>query len=374
MMKFTASALAFAASASAHMILEYPVPYGSPNSSPLSAADFPCKASGSDSYTVTTPNEWNAGETKEISFIGSAVHGGGSCQFSITTDLAPTKETQWKVIHSVIGNCPSDVTGNLPEDPSGHGASKFPVTLPADLPSGEYSFAWTWLNKIGNREFYMNCAPITVGGGGEASSKDVSSVLGSLPDMFVANLPDTQCSTTEGQDFVYPNPGDSVQQGTAVALGSDLKDNGGCASMTAMGAGNGQMGSPSEPTGAPVATEAPASTSPAKTTAAPTAVPSNPGGIFAPGASSVAATAPAAEPTAVTPPSNNTPTNGESVACDTDGAVVCIGSDKFGLCNQGFAYPMALSAGTTCTNGVISRRSVKFPRAHLHRRHGSGLL
>lgn len=373
-MKYSGSVLAFAASASAHMIMNTPVPYGKPNSSPITAADFPCKATGPESYTVSTPNEWNAGETKEIAFTGSAVHGGGSCQFSITTDLAPTKDTQWKVIHSVIGNCPSTAPGNLEENANGNGADKFPVTLPADLPAGEYSFAWTWFNKVGNREMYMNCAPITVGGGGQASSSDVSSVLGGLPDMFVANIPDTQCSTKEGQDFEFPNPGDSVQRGSVgVSFGADLIDGngGGCDAMTAMGAGNGQMGSPSTPSNTP---EAPASSKPAQTTAAPTAVPSNPGGIFAPGASSATGTAPAASPTAVTPPTNNTPTTGEGVACDNDGAVVCIGSDSFGLCNQGFAVPMALSAGTSCTNGVISRRSVKFPRAHLHRRHGSGLL
>ena len=241
------------------------------------------------------------------------------------------------------------------------------------------------LNKLGNREFYMNCAPIKVGGG-SSKKRDVASVLGSLPDMFVANIPNEQCATTPEQDFNYPNPGKSVEKGPSAKPGNDLVG-AGCASITKLGAGAGTLGSPSQATGAPAGSSAVAS-QPAATSAAASASPaassaaaSNPGGVFAPGASSAAsapvasASAPAATGTGVSSPApTGNSSSGANVSCTTEGAVVCIGSDKFGICYQGSAVPMALAAGTTCSNGAISKRSARFPRAHLHRRHGSHIL
>jgi hypothetical protein len=409
--------LALAASATAHMTILNPVPFGKDTltSSPLAPGDFPCKQR-SGVYDITEMNQWNAGETQTISFQGSAVHGGGSCQFSLTTDPEPTEQSQWKVIHSVIGGCPSNVSGNLPEAPEGRGAATFPVTMPENIPDGRYTFAWTWLNKVGNREFYMNCAPVQVGdGSSKASTASVSAAFSSLPDMFVANLPDTSCSTAENEDFNYPNPGQSVVEGNGSALGDTLTG-AGCDQMTKMGAGNGQMGSPTQPEASqPAASQAPAATSgyaaPPASSEAPAAtsgyaaLPSNGGGVFAPGASSAPAaepTAPAAAPTptygaeqpssvpeqpaysaAPQVPDNSTPSapasGSDCTPCDNDGAVVCMGENQFGLCNRGCAVPQALANGMSCSAGAVVataslKRSPKFPRAHLHRRHGSSLF
>ncbi|CAO2647280.1 Nn.00g082020.m01.CDS01 [Neocucurbitaria sp. VM-36] len=398
--------LALATSATAHMVLKYPVPYGKSTltSSPLAPEDFPCKQR-TGVYDVTEMNQWNAGETKTISFTGSAVHGGGSCQFSITTDSKPTEQSQWKVIHSVVGGCPSNVTGNLPEgfpSGSGDGAADFPVTMPSTIPDGQYTFAWTWLNKVGNREFYMNCAPIQVGSGsGSASTASAASALSTLPDMFVANLPNTECSTAESEDFNYPDPGQSLVEGNGASLGDTLTGTG-CATQNKLGAGNGQIGSPTQPEtpSSPSASEAPAATTaPASSAPEESAIPSSIGGVFAPGASSAPAagptaapSAPAAEPVSTTVPSqpsstpeqpqtpdNNTntpttPSSGECTPCTNDGAVVCIGSNQFGLCNRGCAVAQDLALGMACSNGVVvaaTKRSIHFPRAHLHRRHGS---
>lgn len=408
--------LAVAASASAHMILEYPVPYGKDtlNSSPLAPGDYPCKQR-SGVYEVSEMNQWNAGETKTISFIGSAVHGGGSCQFSMTTDTEPTESSQWKVIHSVVGGCPSNATGNLEENAAGHGAATFPVTMPESMPDGRYTFAWSWLNKLGNREFYMNCAPIQVGeAGATASAANAASALGSLPDMFVANLPDTQCSTTQGEDFNYPDPGASIVDGNSANLGDSLSG-AGCASMTMMGAGKGQMGTPTQVpdsgSSAPAATQPAATSTAVSAPAASAPVVSAPGyaaspvasvsavvsvpGVFAPGASSApaasepaatkpaapvasapVASAPAAPAVPVASAAPSTPSTGEDCTpCTNDGAVVCIGTGFFGLCNRGCAVAQQLAAGMACTDGAIiaavSKRS--FPRAHLHKRHASGL-
>jgi hypothetical protein len=409
--------LALAASATAHMRMNNPKPYGfdTLNSSPLEPADFPCKQRPGV-YDVTQMNQWDAGTTQTISFLGSAVHGGGSCQFSITTDQQPSESSQWKVIHSVVGGCPSNVTGNLDQNPDGTQAATFPVTMPNNIPDGQYTFAWTWLNKVGNREFYMNCAPIQVGSGtGKASTASASEALSSLPDMFVANLPATSCSTAENEDFNYPDAGQSISEGNGSSLGDTLTG-AGCATMTKMGAGNGQIGSPTKPDASqPAASEAPAATSgyaaPPASSEAPAAtsgyaaLPSNGGGVFAPGASSAAAakpTTPVAAPTptygteqpssvpeqpaySATPqvPDNSTPSapasGSDCTPCDNDGAVVCIGENQFGLCNRGCAVPQALANGMSCSAGAVVasaslKRSAKFPRAHLHRRHGSSLF
>ncbi|RAQ98985.1 lytic polysaccharide monooxygenase [Stemphylium lycopersici] len=409
--------LALAASATAHMRMNHPKPYGfdSLTSSPLEPADFPCKQRPGV-YDVTEMNQWNAGETQTVSFLGSAVHGGGSCQFSITTDKQPSMSSQWKVIESVVGGCPSNVTGNLPENPDGDKAATFPVTMPDNIPDGQYTFAWTWLNKVGNREFYMNCAPIQVGSSySKASTASASEALSSLPDMFVANLPSTECSTAENEDFNYPNPGDKIIEGNGASLGDSLTG-AGCDKMTKMGAGNGQIGTPTQPDASvPASSEAPAATSgygsqpeasapvysqaPAATSGYG-ALPSNGGGVFAPGASSApavsapAVSTPAAEPTAPTYPTPTevasapssapeTPDNSypsapsgdaDCTPCDNDGAVVCIGTNQFGLCNRGCAVAQPLAYGMSCSGGAVvasAKRSLQFPRAHLHRRHGS---
>lgn len=399
--------LALAASVSAHMKLLYPVGFGNAtlNNSPLAPSDFPCKQRPGV-YDITEMNQWNAGETQVVSFLGSAVHGGGSCQFSITTDAEPTEQSQWKVIQSVVGGCPANAEANLDGDENALGAAKFPVTMPSDIPDGRYTFAWTWLNKLGNREFYMNCAPIQVGSGaGSASTASAASALAALPNMFVANLPATECQTKEREDFVYPEPGQSLIKGNNGAALGDSLDGPGCARQTKLGAGNGQIGTPTQPE-TPAQSKPAATTAPAQQEPEDTAIPSNPGGVLAPGASSAPAAAPTVQPAPVasaaptaapakpssTPeqPSYNSPpkspdnndtntpttpvTDGQCTPCTNDGAVVCIGSNQFGLCNRGCAVAQDLALGMACSNGVVvaaTKRSIHFPRAHIHRRHGS---
>lgn len=394
--------LALAASATAHITMLNPKPFNQAtlNSSPLAPSDFPCKQRAGV-YDITEMNQWDAGTTQVITFKGSAVHGGGSCQFSITTDPEPTDKSQWKVIESVVGGCPSNVSGNLPSNsPDDEGAAKFPVTMPSNIPDGRYTFAWTWINKVGNREFYMNCAPIQVGSGsGSASAASAASVLGALPDMFVANLPATECSTKENEDFNYPNPGKNLVEGNGADLGDTLTG-AGCTAQTKKGAGSGQIGSPaagtpSTPSSAPSSPQASqkpvASSAPSPNAPTSSKIPSNPGGVFAPGASSAPASGPTAQPNppaakpntpaaqpapSVTPeqpknPNNTSPVDGECTPCTNDGAIVCIGSNQFGLCNRGCAVAQALAAGMSCSNGAVvasTKRHVHFPRAHLHRR------
>ncbi|KAK5124833.1 hypothetical protein LTR16_003451 [Cryomyces antarcticus] len=224
-------------------------------------SDFPCKLRPG-AFDITTMNTIPVGVPQPLSFIGGATHGGGSCQVSVTLDKEPTKNSQWKVIHSIIGGCPSNATGNLSGNPAGTDASVFEFSVPTGMPNGQYTLAWTWFNKIGNREMYMNCAPITVTGGGSDNS-----VFDTLPDMFVLNIAEGQCQSVEGEDFAFPSPGASVETGALAVPGSSMRGSG-CASVTKLGAGAGSAGSPAAPTATPATSYAASSSDAATTTAA----------------------------------------------------------------------------------------------------------
>ncbi|VBB75972.1 Putative protein of unknown function [Podospora comata] len=214
-MFFTKSVLAvggLATLSQAHMLLRTPVPYTSPAlvQDPLdpTGANFPCQArAGAQFVGTATPME--KGSTQIMAFTGSAVHGGGSCQVSITYDNPPTAASVWKVLHSIQGGCPArNQAGNiLPDNAALEGVDNYEYTIPADIPTGNATIAWTWVNKVGNREFYMNCAPVSIEG--PEGSEDA---LAALPDMFTANI-GGDCTTVgaDSKDILFPNPGSSVE-------------------------------------------------------------------------------------------------------------------------------------------------------------------
>jgi hypothetical protein len=354
---------AILSSSVAHMILENPVPYGklTLNNSPLENAgsDFPCKLRAGV-YDLTQMNYWTAGEPQTIRLLGSAVHGGGSCQFSVSEDLQPTKSSQWKVVLSVIGGCPANVEGNLPGGPTDQGAATFEVVLPKKIPNGKYTFAWTWFNRQGIREMYMNCAPISVSGGGNDPA-----FLASLPDMFVANLPSSACSTVENFDYIFPDPGDAVVTGRRTNLTTELVG-AGCASMTALGGGSRTVRSVnkfSSSSSDQVSTTAKASSMITREQQS-TALAEK---VFAQGtmrtSNSQALVAEtslvlAAEGSIPASTSQATPRAESStcVPCSANGEIICIDQNLFGLCNLGCARPQQLASGTVCFNGRILRR------------------
>jgi hypothetical protein len=345
------------------MMLESPVPYGklTLNNSPLddTGSDFPCKQRAGV-YDLTQMNYWTAGEPQTIRFLGSAVHGGGSCQFSVSEDLQPTKSSQWRVVQSVVGGCPADVEGNLPGGPTDQGAATFEVVLPKEIPNGKYTFAWTWFNRQGNREMYMNCAPISVSGGGNDPA-----FLASLPDMFVANLPSSACATVENFDYVFPNPGDAVVTGRRTNLTTELVG-AGCASMTVLGGGSGAVRSVYESSSS--SSDQDSTTVKASFTITPepqsTAFAEK---VFAQGITRTSdSLALIAEGTLVLAPEGLTPAStslatprAESstcIPCSFDGDIVCIDQNLFGLCNLGCARPQQLASGTVCVDGRILKR------------------
>jgi hypothetical protein len=193
------------------MMMANPVPYNQDtlDNSPLSpsGSNYPCHVPAGSSYKVTKMNNIAVGQAAPLEFKGSAVHGGGSCQIAITTDKNPTADSRFKVIKSFIGGCPTP----------GDSPSPFNFTLPAIVPNGEMTLAWTWFNHVGNREFYMNCAPVTVSGGA-----DDAAGMDALPDMFKANIAGTDCKTPESADPVFPDPGKDVETRGSGPFATDL--------------------------------------------------------------------------------------------------------------------------------------------------------
>jgi hypothetical protein len=351
----------------AHIILKHPVPYGVQTKDPLApdGSNYPTKGIA---LTVNTINQWAVGSKQELVFTGTAVHGGGSCQVSVTKDKVPTKDSKFKVIHSFEGGCPASIEGNYP-DTGGDPAPHFPFEVPSELPNGEYTGAWSWSNKIGQREFYMALFPVTISGG-----SDDTAAFDTLPDMAVANIKDVggTCVTMEGSDYKYPNPGKYVTSGGTGSL-EDLCSGGGA---LAEGGSGGGSGGDAGSSATQVSSQAPATPSSAaivpstlrtiKTATAPMTpllATSTAEGVFAPSASGTPApqitgqpsAAPIApQPSAAPAPAPNTP---NSTSCSPDGAIVCSeDGTQFGICNFGKAIMGLVASGTKCTNGAIVKR------------------
>ena len=347
---FGTTLLALSNVASSHMTLANPVPYGNPNNSPLdpSGSDFPCKGLPSTGGKV---NEFAVGSSQKLSFSGSAVHGGGSCQLSVTTDNPPTKNSVWKVIHSFEGGCPASTAGNFADGTNN--AAQFPFTVPEELPNGQLTLAWTWFNKVGNREMYMNCANINVSGG----SKDTAAFQ-SLPDMAVANIASQgTCKTSESSDYTFENPGKYV---TRSGTGPFKSLCGGTASNPPPGDGtvpeppkaSSIVQPPAPPATSVVQPPVPQPTvtsPPSQQTEAPQppAVTSTLRTLV-----TVTATAPGTPVATQAPPP---PSNG-GAKCSNEGGVVCNGDSQFGLCNFGQVVWQPVADGTKCSNDAIVKR------------------
>ncbi|KAG9245930.1 hypothetical protein BJ878DRAFT_499174 [Calycina marina] len=211
-----------AAHCSAHMLINIPVPFPSQKTlgnGPLleNGSNFPCKATAgaTDTYNGGIATSMALGSEQPISFVGGATHGGGSCQISITYDTSPTKDSTWKVLKSIHNGCPSNDAGNAGEDAAAILPGGFNFTIPTNIPTGKATLAWTWNNKIGNREFYMNCAPIDITASktrrDDIVARDAQSAFSTLPDMAKVNLPISDCTIAEGSSLLYPDPGTDVQ-------------------------------------------------------------------------------------------------------------------------------------------------------------------
>ena len=212
--------LRFIQACAAHMEMSWPPPFRSRHNpyttnvdydlvNPLHSdgSNFPCKGYHS---LIGTPQgrsvvTWSPGQSYNLTIAGATTHGGGSCQTSLSYDSGRT----WTVVESFHGGCPL--------------RADWAFSLPRDAPAGEALFAWTWFNRIGNREMYMNCARVTIKSAKRSEpvslrrvrkdSQSSSVAFSSRPLMFVANV-NNGCSTRETYDVKFPAPGPDVSVGS----------------------------------------------------------------------------------------------------------------------------------------------------------------
>ena len=407
-----ATSLALPGYVQAHMFMKTPNPYKVDNSPLLpDGSNFPCK----NTYTgATGTNTIPIGVPQTLAFTGGATHGGGSCQIALTQDKAPTPSTKWQVIHSIMGGCPTNTTdGNLSEtDANMVDPSTFQYTVPSGIAPGDYTLGVTWFNRVGNREMYMFCAPVSVTGGSKKRGVEVRKEVSrsekgwlnkraNFPDLFRANIGSvgSGCGTVSSTDLIFPDPGDSVEydrQGGSA--NPSLKGPSNCASPT-VAPGSGAGSAPTTPVSSgatsagtsPTPTAAQSSAAPVSTESTATSMPGSGTDICSAGGAETSA--PAASPTAVTagggsaqPSVAPVPTSGDgsgspmpatsaaagpsavasgpsgssgsagsggmSGACSPEGVYNCLGGTSFQQCASGSWSPIQpMPAGTSCKVG-----------------------
>jgi hypothetical protein len=344
-------------SVTAHMAIQQPPPFSDSSSkSPLdpNGDNFPCQGSALQGGTVT---EMAAGSVQPLQFnLGSgantAVHGGGSCQISLGygISVAALKDpSAWKVIHSFIGGCPTEALGNLDTAIACSSSSdvqcvnqNFTFTIPNEVQNGNAILAWTWFNNVGNREMYMNCAPVSISGG--------TNKMNDLPALFTANI-GNGCATTEIFNTDFPNPGNYI---TKSNLNFPLK-----APVGTCQTGSGSTNIPSFPS-SNTSNFAPATASSTILSIPTILTTASVNSTTIPTASSAVAAKPSESQ------SSSTCRNG-AVPCSSSG-FFCINETTFGECAFGCAIPMQMSAGTVCSGDAIAFANYRGSRRRTVRR------
>lgn len=136
---FIIGALSALPLALAHMQMSSPSPLRDPHAdrdepkdynilSPLNAdgSNYPCKGYHLNT-PLTTVATYEAGSKQTLRLKGSATHGGGSCQMSLSCDGG----SNFNVMKSIVGGCPLN--------------DNYEWTVPDDIPSASQCLlAWTW--------------------------------------------------------------------------------------------------------------------------------------------------------------------------------------------------------------------------------------
>lgn len=368
--------------ASGHMIMITPTPYDTslqrpdPQTWPLDTASlpFPCQMGGDP--VVKSITQVTAGASTLVQFSGSAVHGGGSCQFSINYgDPTSPNSNDWHVIYTIIGGCPASSVGNIEtigEDadqrPLGRQCGnavdtecvrQFEIPIPKGMRNGNATFAWSWFNKIGNREMYMNCAPIVISGG----DADGDAFVKGLPAIFVANIDEQPCETakSEGAVLNIPNPGafgEILEEPDSEAIGNCSPDgpvplpNFGTGS-TATSGGLELSIADTSPTALESTGTTPLTTALTSTTVTTPARDNSTSGIVS-ASSPYEVSSPLSVPLTTSSSLSITASapyhkpNGW-VECDAEsGGFLCLNETHFGICNSGYAAPQLVPTDTAC--------------------------
>ena len=366
---------------SAHMVMVKPPIFGEVSNAPLvnvaenpgHAPNYPCKATSPSYYDWSKSTSIGQGESYSVQFKGQAVHGGGSCQFSLSKDKQPTAKSEFKVIHSIQGGCPMrNEAGNAGNDANAIDPDEYAFTMNPKIEPGEYTFAWTWFNKMGNREMYMNCAPIrvTASSGGSTSSADPKTKRGvdyqewdQLPNMMVANNAAAPGCETNQLDWsiMYPDPGSDVEFNSDTFIYPNnyceapaLKPMQIAPSLAAKASSSFSM-SGSAPTAAP---PAPAGGAPPAPVAAPAQPPMQPAQDSPPAAGASSGS-----------PGPGSCSAGEQPCSAASGSIYCFSSKSWGTCNNGCAVPLPVAGGMSCTSGQMTASGSKARKMrHKHRR------
>ncbi|KAJ2786695.1 hypothetical protein GGI15_001323 [Coemansia interrupta] len=241
-MLFKISALAaLVSSAVAHMAITSPCPRYSANGidcpavpagesldysikSPLGADEALCK----HTTPYATPSAtWTAGQSVTVSFQNDgAAHGGGHCQFSLSYDGGKT----FVVVHEELQYCFFGTASSS----NTAAILKYTFNLPTDLPSSDKAvFAWTWVNAIGNREFYMDCADVAIKG---------SSTSYTGKQMTIANhngyptIPEFSGDYTTGLSYYTNAPKITVTGSGSTSSGGSSSGNGSASSAASSSA------------------------------------------------------------------------------------------------------------------------------------------
>ncbi|EFW99073.1 hypothetical protein CMQ_5494 [Grosmannia clavigera kw1407] len=366
----------WASQAVAHLTLATPVPFGTPDNSPLSTSgsNFPCQIVGTAATfydrSSATNNTMAVGETQTLSFKGSAVHGGGSCQLAVTSEQQPTSSTTWQVILSIEGGCPTT---------DGNGPSTYDYSIPDSISPGDYVFAWTWVSKeSGAPEYYMNCAPITVTAASPGKRSEVKTTVAArdssaLPNLFVANLDSiNSCKTTTGTDPLFPDPGPNVSKPSKMTTNYQSPAGTNCFPLGATDSSSSSTSAASPSTSGSSAT-ASAVTVAADSSSSSTSTTLSTAVVATSSANAAAATTAATETATTTPATaaaattssvsastqasgstNGTPAAGSSLSgsCMSEGTFNCVGGSKYQQCASGsWTAFQAMPAGTKCQDG-----------------------
>ncbi|KAF7186253.1 hypothetical protein HII31_12328 [Pseudocercospora fuligena] len=386
------AALAVCGTSTAHMIMVQPKPFNAKtiNNSPLvgvkpgsATSDFPCKVGKAgpkyDDASVSM-NHMKAGEKQQLSFEGSASHGGGTCLLSISLDQYPDENSVWKIIQTYEGGCPTTADGN-------DGANNFTFSIPNEIPNGFSTLSWIWYNKIGNREIYMNCAPISL----EFSTGN-NETYNSLPDAYVINLPPEECSSVETTDLEIPHPGKymTVLQNTLKAAtgpscqaSAAAQTKGVSGGAPSYGGSSGSASAPASSSAQPTSAaghsgtgatsgSAPAYTSaPSSSVGAPAYSSAASPSTRAPASSTFPQTTPAAGEgvygpattgsSAAAPVGTGSSSSSSGILCDAAHA------GEYGQAVNGKTVWRALAAGTTCPEVQQYRKRSDMRHAHVRR-------
>ncbi|CAZ86463.1 unnamed protein product [Tuber melanosporum] len=351
---------------------------------PLQAdgSNFPCHGVAPEGVVAT----YEPGSTQKLKLQGTAVHGGGSGQMSITYDLNPTKDSKFRVMQSWQGDHPIKAVGNLgpqDRDPQNLGAafpldSVNPLTfkVPSNLPKGKAVVAWTWFNRLGNREMYMKCATVEITG-----QETSTTGFEALPEMFRANS-GNGCTVPEGvESIAFKNPGpEVVGKGVTPVACDNTKP------------GTGTPTTPGNPSSSSVVAKPPSSSSvasppnssssvakpPSSTVVAkPTGTGTGSAPSFTPTYTPAPPTQPkqpsGTQPAATTQtPAPSPPAQPEAGGACVEGAIVCNADGTWSQCGSGRLQNMGpIAPGMTCKNGAFARqkRSIRFSHDHMRRRH-----